>query len=50
MNNICGVCGNEKRNDDYHRMYRRCDSCNTKHALKYCYNNKDKVLEKKRNF
>ena len=50
MKNICGVCGNEKRYDEYHRMYRRCDSCNTKHALKYYYNNKDKVLEKKRNF
>ena len=24
--------------------------CNTKHALKYYYNNKDKILEKKENF
>ena len=31
-------------------MYRRCDVCNSKHALKYYYNNRDKVLEKKRNF
>ena len=50
MNKICGVCGNEKRNDDYHRMYRRCDSCNAKLALKYYYNKKEKVSEKKRNF
>ena len=50
MNNICGVCGNEKRYDEYHRLYRRCDSCNSKHALKYYYNNKDKVLAEKRNF
>ena len=50
MNNICGVCGSEKRYNEYHRMYRRCDLCNTKHALKYYYNNKDKKLEKKKNF
>ena len=50
MNNICSVCGNKKRYDDYHRLYRRCDSCNTKHALKYFYNSKDKVFEKKRSF
>ena len=50
MNNICGVCGSEKRYNEYHRMYRRCDLCNTKHALKYYYNNKDKILEKKENF
>ena len=50
MNNICGVCGNEKRYDEYHIICRRCDSCNNKHALKYYYNNKDKVLAKKRNF
>ena len=31
-------------------MYRRCDLCNTKHALKYYYNNKDKVLEKRKNY
>ena len=27
MNNICGVCGSEKRYNEYHRMYRRCDKC-----------------------
>ena len=32
MNNICGVCGNEKKFDDYHRIYRRYDLCNAKHA------------------
>ena len=50
MNNICGVCGSEKRYDEYHKLYRRCGPRNSKHALKYYYNNKDKVLEKKRNF
>ena len=50
MNNICGVCGSEKRYNEYHRMYRRCDLCNTKHALKYYYNNRDKILEKRKFF
>ena len=49
-NNNCGICNSEKRYDEYHKMYRRCDVCNSKHALKYYYNNRDKVLEKKRNF
>ena len=35
MNTIWGVCGNETRNDENYRMYRRCDLCNTKHALIY---------------
>ena len=47
---ICGVCGNEKRYDDYHRLHRRCDLCNTKHALKNYYNTKDKVLARKKNY
>ena len=50
MINICGVCGSKKRHDDYHRMYRRCDLCNTKHALKFYFNNKDKILEKRKNY
>ena len=50
MSNICRVCGNEKRYDDYHRLYKPCDSCNTKRALKYYYNNKDKILERKKNY
>ena len=48
MNINCGVCGSEKRNDEYHEMYRRCDLCNTKHALKYYYFAKDKKLEKEK--
>ena len=50
MSNICRVCGSEKRYNEYHRLYKPCDSCNTKRAIKYYYNNKDKILEKKRNF
>jgi len=48
MNNVCSICGNEKRYDDYHKMFRRCDFCNRKHALKYYYKNKDIVLEKRK--
>ena len=49
MKKICGVCGNEKRYDDYQGMYRRCDLCNTKHLLNFYSNNKDKKIEKKKN-
>ena len=49
MTKICVVCGNEKRYDDYHRMYRLCDLCNNKHALKQYFNMKDKRLEKMKN-
>ena len=31
-------------------MSRRCDSCFTKHALKYYCKNKDEVLEKKKSY
>ena len=50
MINICGVCGNEKRYDEYHRKKRRCDLFNTKHALKNYHNNQDKILEKKKTY
>ena len=48
MNKICGVYGYEKRYVDYHRMYRRCELCNTKQALKNYYNNKEKLLERRK--
>ena len=48
MSNICRVCGGDKRYDDYHRLYKPCDSGNTKRALKFYYNDKDKILEKKK--
>ena len=47
MRSICSVCGIENRYDEHQRMYRRCDLCHTKHALKKHYNNKDKITEKK---
>ena len=48
MKNICGVRGSEKRYDEYHRMYRRCDVCNTKLAPKYYYKERDITLEQKK--
>ena len=50
MENICGVCGYEKRFDHYHNLYRRSDLCNTKHALKLYYKNNGKLMEKKKSF
>ena len=50
MKNFCGVCGHEKRYAEVHRMYRRCDLCYNKHALKFYYNEKDYFLEKKKNY
>ena len=50
MTNICGICGSEKRYNEYHRLYRPCDSCNSKRALKYYYDNRERILEAKRNF
>ena len=47
MSNICRVCGRQKRYDEYHKIYEPCDSCNTKRAIKYYYNSKDKMLEKR---
>ena len=50
MNSICRLCGSENRYDEYHRLYKPCDSFNTKPAIKNYYNFKDKILEKKRKF
>ena len=41
------MCGSEKRYDEYHSLYKPCDSCNAKSALNYYFINKDKLLEKK---
>ena len=49
MKIICLVCGSEKRYYKDHRMFKRCDSFNTKHALNYYYNI-NKIGEKKKNY
>ena len=50
MSNYCGVCGIEEKYDEYHRMYRRCDLCYTKHALECYYNSKDKKIENNKSY
>ena len=50
MSIICPVSGSERRYDEYRRLYKPCDSSDTKQAEKHYHNNKDKTLEKKRNF
>ena len=34
MSTVRRVCGGENRYDEYHRLYKPCDSCSTKQALK----------------
>ena len=48
MSNFCRVGGSEEIHIEHHRLYKPCDSCNTKRVLKYYHNNKDKILEKKK--
>ena len=45
-NEICNICNSVKIYDEYHRQYKRCDVCNRNHSLKYCYKNKDRILER----
>ena len=39
------ICDAEKIYDEYHRLYKRCNICNSKHSLKYYSNNKYKKLK-----
>ena len=50
MSSFRRVCGSEKRYNEYHRICEPCDSCNTKRAMKFYYDNEEKILEKKRYF
>ena len=50
MNNICRVCGTEKKYDDTRKMYKRCGPCNSRKVLNYYYNNKAILLEKNKNY
>ena len=46
MEKICRICNTERRYDEYHKLYERCNKCNVRCSLNYCYANKDKELEK----
>ena len=50
MNNICRVCGHEKKYDSDHNIYKRCAPCNSRKVLRYYYNNRDTQLEKNKNY
>ena len=50
MNNICRVCGHEKKYDDSRKIYKRCSPCNSRKVLRYYYNNRDTLLEKNKNY
>ena len=50
MEKICRVCQTERRYDEYHRLYKRCDKCNVRCSLKYYYANKEKELEKRKKY
>ena len=40
MEKICRICKTERRYDEYHKLYKRCDKCNVRCSLKYYYANK----------
>ena len=50
MNIIRGVCGSEKRYNEYHRMCSLSDLCYTKQELKKYYNKKDEKMENNKNY
>ena len=49
MNNICTICGSEKKYDTNHEKYKRCGVCNSRYVMKYYYNNKEKMLQNNKN-
>ena len=46
MEKICRICKTERRYDEYHKLYKRCDKFNVRCSLKYYYADKEKELEK----
>ena len=48
MNSISRICNSEKRFDGCRKLYKSCDSCNAGRVFRNCYNNRDKILEKKK--
>ena len=41
------MCNTERRYDEHHKLYKRCNKCNVRCSVKYYYANKDKELEKR---
>ena len=44
----CVICNTEKSFDNFYNKYRECKQCNNKRVLKRYYNNKDMILQKRR--
>ena len=47
---ICRVCGYERENDNYHRLYVACKKCASIRCAKYYQKNREKFLEISRLF
>ena len=41
-NIVCNICDAE-----YHRLYKRCDVCNSRYSLE-SFNNKDRILQQRK--
>ena len=39
-----------KKNDEFRKLYKPCDSCTSRPVLRYYYNNRDKILDKKKTY
>ena len=50
MNNICRVCGTEKKYDTIRSKYKRCAPCNSYYVLRYYYNNRATQLERNKKY
>ena len=44
------ICGHEKVYDNYHRMYAACKKCASKRCAEYYQRNREKLLEKSRQY
>ena len=50
MEKFCRICNTERRYDEYHKIYKRCNKCNVRCSLKFYYAKKDKDLEKRKKY
>ena len=47
---ICCVCGHEREYDNYHRLYAPCKKCASIRCAKYYQKNREKILERSRQY
>ena len=41
---LCGICGNERVFNEYHRLYNPCKKCVAKNSAPYYQGNRDKLI------